>query len=191
MNMRKAMKILFSGVLLAAITSISFSSTTAQSVGGAHPLTDASADEIEQAALAYTRTHYQVLHEPITTLVSRSVIKEYLPLWELPAIDFAAQEPPLWLVLQKGDFDVSGLKQRAPNNLANRATYITYVFDLKAGVPTLILTSAEGDLFRSLLRDPALPEKMGVVINTPVNKLPYGSIAPTIVPSSSVLSAEP
>ena len=93
----------------------------------------------------------------------------------------------------KGDFDVSDIRRSGKGLLPLRAAYIVYVFDLKAGAPTLIQYSADGSHFRQLLNDPRLPEPAStpglsdepvpdIPLMAPAPTAPYGSIAPTLMP---------
>ncbi len=154
-------------------------------------LLNASDADIERAALEYTNTYFEP-KGAIVTLMIRSVTKEEIPGLGLPAIDFSGQDPPLSLVALKGEFDVHRLSRQTDNG-PRPATYIVYVFDLRAGAPTLIVSSPDGAHFRTLLNDPTLPDYLeknqtsvresgvpSAVPLAPNNKLPYGAVAPTV-----------
>ena len=176
------------------------------------PLVGASPEEVGQAAKDYTAGQFKVLSGTPTVLLARPVTKEDLPKLGLPEIGFSASEdPPLMLVALKGDFDVSSL-QMSGGASPWKVGYIVYVFDLKAGMPTLTLVSPRGGTFRTLLNDPTLPEDTAQTPNTaqntnqptedpniplpspvpanPSHKYPYGTIAPTVLPTSSPTSSE-
>jgi hypothetical protein len=103
------------------------------------------------------------------------------------------------LVILKGDFDISnmpGAGNIPKSNWHWRVGYIAYVMDLKAGLPTLTVSSPQGGLFRKALNNPNLPDDLpanpallgelknrtqalpGVPIVPPSNKVPYGSLIP-------------
>ncbi|MGI0015431.1 MAG: hypothetical protein ACREBU_18595, partial [Nitrososphaera sp.] len=155
------LKLLLVGTLLLGIVSLFASSTIAR--GGilfkAKSFMNASAEEIQQVALDYTYGRFKVLSEAPTILLTRPVTKDELPSLGLSAIDFAGEEPPLMLVAMNGDFDVSNIRRSVSGALPFRVSYIVYVFDLKAGAPTLIQYSVDGSHFRKLLNDPNLPEE--------------------------------
>lgn len=169
--------------------------TQANMLFRAQSLMNASDDEIQKVAVDYTYGRFNVLSGTPTVLLTRSVVKDELPSLGLSAIDFGGEEPPLKLVVMKGDFDVSSIRRSVKSSSPLRASYIVYVFDLKVGAPTLIQYSLDGSHFRKLLNDPTLPEVAPApnVVNepaldisplTPGPKLPYGSVAPTVMPPS-------
>jgi hypothetical protein len=199
--MRDLKFLLLSLLLLGMISLFSTSSTSISAQTGrafkARPLMGASTEEIQQAALDYTYAHFKVLGDTPTILLTRPVIKDELPLLGLSAIDFGGEEPPLMLVAIKGDVDVSDLRRSVRSPSPFIAKYIVYIFDLWVGAPTLIEYSLDSSHFRKLLIDPTLPEEPQApdVSNelvpdiepmTPAPKLPYRSVAPTVMPSSTV-----
>jgi hypothetical protein len=154
----------------------------------ATPLTDASTNEISQAAIDYTYYRFTVVSGSPEVLLVQSVTKNQIPSLGLSAIEFAGEEPPMALVAIKGDFDVSSL--RAVGSPL-QVQYLIYIIDLKVGLPTLIEFSVDGSRFRDLLNDPSLPEynqppsDPNEPMATPESetaapKLPYGSVVPTV-----------
>ncbi len=150
------------------------------------PLTNATPDAVGRVALAYTSAHYQVITTP-QVLLSRTTSKaevSKLGLGDLPINTI--EQPPLTLVVLKGDFRNGrnpGLVDPA-SWASKRFKYIGYVFDLWAGVPTLSIASPDGGIFRQTLNDPALPVSPPIPtappFPTPAHPLHYGDIAPTV-----------
>lgn len=178
---------------IAAIVSLLSKSTSAQSLVGA-PV-----EKIEQEAVDYTYKRFKVLSGFPTILLTKPVTKDELPSLGLSAIGFGGEEPPLMLVALKGDFDVSNIRGSVSTTL--RVKYLVYVFDLKAGMPTLIQYSADGSHFRKLLNDPNLPEEPPTPDRsgepkpdnppmTPAPTMPYGSVAPAVTPESTTMPEE-
>lgn len=155
-------------------------------------LVDASPEEVSEVAIQYTKAFIKVLSGTPQVLLARSITKEDLTTLELSPIDFSGQDPPLMIVAVKGDFDVSGYIPGSAD-APWRVNYIVYVFDLKAGIPTLTEVSAKGGRFSKLLNDPTLkddetsqqlqpaqgsPDKR--IPEAPAVKVPYGAIVPEV-----------
>jgi hypothetical protein len=203
MNNRQISKNLLTGIFIVGVVAISIMNVSAQPQGGTHSLVNASMQDVKEAALKYTQTRFQVLSEQVTVPLARTVIKEDLPLSGLPEDDFGGEDPPLALVVLKGEFDVRNLGRGAASDTPFNVKFIAYVFDLKAGVPTLILASADGSMFRELLNDPSLPlpevnqsgrPKEGVeppVPVAPAHKIPYGAMEPPVATPSDAPPTEP
>jgi hypothetical protein len=86
-------------------------------------------------------------------LTVRSVIRDDLAPLGLSDVHFGGTEPPLKLVVLKGDFDVRNLDRSKVMRDPNKpwpATYIVYIFDLNAGGPTLIEVASNRDRFQML-----------------------------------------
>jgi hypothetical protein len=126
-----------------------------------------------------------------------------LPALGLTEIGFAGDVPPLMLVIVHGDIDITQTQTASlvvPAMRRPRVKYIAYVFDLRAGVPTLMETSIRGGKFRRALNDPSLPDDIPLVspnvtkglsvpdmphptpYPTTTIRTPYGAIAPTVMP---------
>jgi len=203
MNTRQIAKIFLTGIFILGVVAISNRNVSAQPQGGTHSLVNAPMEDVTDAALKYTQTRFQVLSKQITVPLARTVIKEDLPLSGLPQIDFGGEDPPLALVVLKGEFDVRNMGRGAASDTPFKVKFIAYVFDLKAGIPTLILASVDGSMFRDLLNDPSLPlpavnqsgrPEEGVeppVPVAPAHKIPYGAMEPPVATPSDVAPTEP
>ena len=206
MNTRQVAKTFLIGIFVVGVMAVFVMNVYAHQQGGTHSLVNASMKDIEDAALKYTQTRFQVLSDNVTIPLARPVTKQELPLLGLPQIDFGGEDPPLALVVLKGEFDVRNLRRTIANGEAWRVRFIAYVFDLKAGLPTLTMVSADGSMFRDLLNDPSLPTprvdaiqigepENGVELPVPIapaTKLPYGAMEPPVpTPSGAPPPTEP
>ena len=157
------------------------------------PLLTSSPQDVGQAAIEWTRNNYVILSGTPQVVLARPVRAADLPALGLPVTGFVGEEPPLMLVILKGDFDVSNMIGAGLASAWNRrVAYIAYVFDLRAGVPTLTMTSLRGGDFRQALNDPTLPDdgpRSPYPTTTsiqphqsqhpsPVTPLPYGAVVP-------------
>lgn len=158
-----------------------------------HPMTNASPEAVGQAAVDYTKDQFPGNGNPQVLLV-RSVTKQDLPALGLQRLDFASvEDPPLMLVILKGDFGFGNHPGSSQTMSGMRFHYIGYVFDLWAGTPTLTMASPNGGEFRTALNDPTLP-----IVPTPVQpptpaytkQLHYGEVAPTVVPQQKDIEAK-
>ena len=187
------------GVLMLAGTGLLVvsSNISAQTEGGG--LGDATDADMEQAAIDFTNLRFNELSGSPKARLVRSVTVDDLPSLGLPRINFAAQDPPLKLVILEGDFDVSDMRG---GPVHKQVKYLAYVFDLRAGVPALIATSVNGGRFRDALSDPTLPDDVPLVRTpeeaeraasmpeaVPMPELkptddepPYGYLAPPVAP---------
>lgn len=149
-------------VLTAVIALLSWLSLVgyvhAQDGGGT--LLGASSEQIAQRAIEYTYLRFRVLSGTPVVLLSRPVLASELPSLGLGSVPYPDNNPPLHLVILRGDFDVRGVLPGWDLPPAqSRVQYVGYVFDLRAGVPTLYLTSYQGGLFKRALNDPSLPDE--------------------------------
>ncbi|OKH26417.1 hypothetical protein [Chroogloeocystis siderophila] len=164
----------------------------------ARSLTNASPQEVQQAAINYTlanSSEFTVRSGAIKTVFTRPITFAEFPSIGLGEVNFIGEEPPMMLVVVKGDFDttdfVPSFSNESQPTLKERikAKYIAYVFDLRAGRPTLTTTALTGGYFRKVLNDsslpdepklikpePGMPEAVPALSNPPAKKLPYGSI---------------
>ena len=196
--------IIFVGLLVFAFSS-NANAKTDKHIFVPRPLVGVSLAEVGKAAVAYTHARFRVVSGEPQILLTRSVTARELPTLGLSTINFAGAEPPLTLVVLKGDFDVKALG-RTLTLPEWRVNYIAYVFDLKAGMPTLTEVSRTGGRFRTVLNDPSLPEEkfdsvrqpdVGSQIAppqfapTPENKLPYGATPPQTAPRQDNPAVEP
>ena len=130
-------------------------STEAPSIDVVQPnsLRSASDDEIAQVAIRYTQIHFKVITGTPQVLTVRSVIRDDLAQLGLSDVHLGGTEPPLELVVLKGDFDVRNLdrsKMMRDYKKPWPATYIVYVFDLNAGWPALTEVASNRDRFQTL-----------------------------------------
>jgi hypothetical protein len=198
--MRKSQqKVIFGSLLLTIVAALlliggilATRSVSANKIGNPSMLS-ASPEEIGNAAIEYTRQNLNIISGTPQVVLNRSVTIPELPNLGLAAMSTPANPPPTWLVILKGDFDVSNLPGGAGPMQQLKATYIAYVFDLRAGTPTLVQTSLTGGEFRKALNDPSLPDDYKPVPQaskadqipvtptvSPLNPLPYGVVAPGV-----------
>lgn len=169
-------------------------------------LTGALPEEVEQVALDYTLARFKVLSGTPNVVVTRRATTNDLSSLGFPTDRYDSEDNPLMLIVLKGDFDVTNMGRRANSKWHKQVDYIVYLFDLRAGVPTLTQTSAKGGILRNLLNDPSLPDdpvanpealeqlkRMNLPKAIPIppeqppaRKLPYGSTAPHVVPSKDL-----
>lgn len=174
-------------------------------------LIDALPQEVGQVALDYTRARFKVLSGTPNIIVARRATTNDLSNLGFPTDEYDPQDYPLMLVVLKGNFDVSSMRRRADSKWHKQVEYIAYLFDLRAGVPTLTQTSAKGGIFRNILKEPSLsddpvanPEgleqlqRMNLTEAIPVpleqlptEKLPYGSTAPYVSPPKDLPPSAP
>lgn len=183
--------------VLVLLRGVSDSHSALAQTGGcqfkAHSLVAASLEEIRHVAQTYTCARFTILSGVPQIVAMRHVTASDLPTLGLSLIGFAGDEPPLLLVILKGDFDISalrgGLLRAGARQVNDHVEYIAYVFDRRAGVPTLIQTSKHGGIFRTVLHDPTLPADspnqstpagpaLPPLRELPHQKLPYGTSAP-------------
>lgn len=147
-------------------------------------LADKSIDEIEQYIvdsivpdrLGGSSTKTQML---LVRSVTRSQLPE-LGLGCLPENE-TDQEPPFVLAVLKGSFTGSGIPSTAP--MPNRDfKYAVVVLDVWAAEPSVIITSYDGGVLRTVLNDPSLPMVASYLpTSCPAykpGKIPYGAIIP-------------
>lgn len=157
-------------------------------------LLSSSDDEIAQSAITYARENGMVRENKIEIALNIPATTDYLLSVGLSTTSFAGEAPPLQLVVFKGDFDLSGLPGSAPRAVES-FDYMAYIMDLNAGVPTTIIGSPNGALFKQALNDPTLPESEMIPgaldglrstseaipsppLPSPPDVLPYGTLVP-------------
>ncbi|MDQ2806642.1 MAG: hypothetical protein M3Z04_06960, partial [Chloroflexota bacterium] len=117
-------------------------------------------------------THDSVSGTP-TVLLSRRVTRAEVGEIGLGCMGAAGtiEDPPLMLVVLKGDFLImSPSLSVAP---PKQSHYVAYIFDLWAGIPTYVVSSADGKGFRKVLKDPSLPDYPAVESITCPTPQPY------------------
>ncbi len=196
MRLNKKTKIILLGVLpvllaLILLTAVQSTIASKHPWGQAgHRLTSLSPEQVGQVAQDYTQAIGYLHSGESKVLLTRPVTRDDLPKLGLDSINFAGQDPPLMLVILKGDFDTSSIPRMTVPSTPRRVSYIAYVFDLWAGEPALTITSPNGGVLRKALNDPTLPndgsvqpntETDNTLVSTPSVKLPYGATAPTVI----------
>ncbi|MBW4575999.1 MAG: hypothetical protein KME08_12025 [Aphanothece sp. CMT-3BRIN-NPC111] len=125
------------------------------------PLINASAEEVGQSAIDYTRDQFTILSGTPEVVLTRRMTAAEFSVTGLGQMGFGGGEPPIMLVVVKGDFDVSNFGRFRAFDSSSSPTqvkYIGYVFDLRAGMPCLTATGLTGEYFRRALNDPSLPD---------------------------------
>jgi len=168
-----------------------------------HNLVGKTADELGQFAQSYAKEQLKATSVP-QVLLTRLVDAQTLADLGLGCgVAFSAiEQPPLILVILKGDFDfrdaAPGFSQ-LPAPIAGKDAYVVYVFDAWAGTPEVILPSYDGALVKKALQDRTLPdntEMMPSVCATPIpasqKQLHYGAEAPGFtVPTHATFEVTP
>ena len=143
---------------------------------GVTDLKGASPEEIGHFAQEYAKAEGLVWNGTPTVLLSLPITRDQyraLGLGCLP--DFAAiEQPPLALVILKGDleFSSSGLIQSQSRRASG--AYVGYVFDIWSARPVALDGSYTGGMFRRALKDPSLP----------ANEDRSPTVCPTQIPAS-------
>jgi hypothetical protein len=152
--------------LVVAVTVIFTTNTNASQnnnfrFGKSSNLVAASDDQVSQYALDYVEANFKVNAQPEVVL-AKSVTNQDLVNMGLDPINIQTiEEPPLKLVIVKGDFSLATtlgtgmLSDQAKQNF--RIGYIKLIFDVWSGLPRSTQTSPNGGSFRKALNDPSLP----------------------------------
>ena len=156
------------------------------------PTVNPATDPLAQRALAHAREQSVVRSGEPTVRLSRSVT---LP--ELRALGFGSWnftpgcEPPMHLVILQGDFDMrSSMPASLPTGVAIPAAFIIYVYDLRLDEIVSTFGDPDGQLVRSALGDPSLPNVDRGSLPNPEHpgQLPC---APTGVPGAPAGTPQP
>ncbi|MFS0513609.1 hypothetical protein ACEYW6_02645 [Nostoc sp. UIC 10607] len=129
------------------------------------PLTSASEKEIRQAAVNYTLANscrFKILSGTPEAIFARSIKAAEIPSTGFGEFEFMGKEPPLMLVVVKGNFDISGSTSGSfqSSNPRRSTKYTAYIFDLQAGTPIFSATGLAGKYFRNALNDSTLPDDL-------------------------------
>lgn len=130
-------------------------------------LDNATPEEVGRYAVEWAQSAF-VVTGTLQVRLARHITANQMPSLGLPQIGFAGQEPPLTLVILRGDIDLAdsliGLKLRSPGSqMGERVEYLGVVFDRYAGAPTFVSPSRHGAGFRVALNDPSLPNLADLV----------------------------
>ncbi|MBH8551006.1 hypothetical protein I8751_01090 [Nostocaceae cyanobacterium CENA357] len=131
------------------------------------PLTSASEKEIRQAAVNYTLAkscQFKILSGIPEAIFARPIKVAEIPATGFGEFDFGGKEPPMILVVVKGNFDISGSGSGFPgfqtSNPPRSTKYTAYIFDLQAGTPIFSATGLTGKYFRNALKDSTIPDDL-------------------------------
>lgn len=132
------------------------------------PLTSASETEIKQAAVNYTLAYscqYKILSGIPEAIFARPIKAAEIPATGFGEFDFMGKEPPMMLVVVKGNFDISGsgFLGFQTSNPPRSTKYTAYIFDLQAGTPIFSATGLTGKYFRNALNDSTVPNDLEAV----------------------------
>jgi hypothetical protein len=176
-------------LLVIAIGIAVYSVLPARAIKGeaySHPnvLTNASEQQIKQTALDFVKQNFSIRSGTPVVKLARAVTKASLPGLNLPSIPHTTiEEPPLMLVIIKGDFGPANLPGASAQLTDQKYEYVGLVLDLWAGFSILTMASTHGGEFRTALGDLTLP-----IVETPVPaplsessapKYHYGEVVPT------------
>jgi hypothetical protein len=158
-------------------------------------LEHASPETISELAKNHAQTRLKA-QGTTRVLLSRPITREQVANLGFGCLaDFASiEEPPLALVILKGDFTF----EKMPGGRWSQGTrfpYVVYVIDLWSGDPVKLMNTISGGLLRKALNDPSLPfdeESTSLPSQCPPRQpgtVPYGAEVPGLpVP---VYTAEP
>ena len=181
--------LVLSGIAVFVAGFVIRSTSSAYGTGNVTPafpsaLTNASEAQVGQVALNLVRQDFDIRSGTPQIVLTRSIVRDNLPKLNLPSIPRTTiEEPPLMLVVIKGDFGSSHLPSIVTGQTDQVFKYIGYIFDLWAGAPTLTMADPDGGEFRTVLGDLTLP-----TVTTPLSPQPvkspaplqhYGDVAPT------------
>ncbi|HEX8600801.1 MAG TPA: hypothetical protein VF952_20065 [Chloroflexia bacterium] len=201
--MKKLVNINISGGILAfaVIAAVAFLMVVSRPSASArtpHSLLGSTPNEIAAYAIEYAQGQREVIKGAPTALLSRSVTRGQITALGLGCLGgFAAiEEPPLNLVILKGDFVFS---TSASQRYSLNSKYLAYVFDAWSGEHVYRLASIDGSHFRLALNDPSLPVAKAALpascptqIPASMKKLHYGEIAPPIAGNpTTVVTVDP
>jgi hypothetical protein len=162
-----------------------------------HPnaLTNASMQQVAQVALNEVQSDFAIQSGTPQVVLTKAIARGDLPKLNLPSIPGTSiEDPPLMLVIIKGDFGSSTFPSIAATGPAQHYAYVGYVYDLWAGVPTVTLASRTGGEFRAVLNDPTLPVEpipAGTPFVSPAALHHYGEVVSTVAPHQYGTSQQP
>ncbi len=160
------------GVLVLGVAMFTTTRTTAADTSSAHPnvLTNASEQQVGVVSLAQVKRDFAVRSGTPQVVYTRRITREDAATLNIGTISRTTiEEPPLMLVIIKGDLSDPKFIGIAIGGPSRQFQYVAYVYDLWAGGPTLITASPTGGEFRIALNDSTLPA-------VPVRAVPSASI---------------
>ncbi len=160
------------GVLVLGVAMFTTTRTTAADTSSAHPnvLTNATEQRVGVVALAQVKRDFAIRSGTPQVVHTRRITREDAATLNIGTISRTTiEEPPLMLVIIKGDLSDPNFIGVAKGGPSRQFQYVAYVYDLWAGGPTLITASPTGGEFRVALNDSILPA-------VPVRAVPSASI---------------
>lgn len=144
------------------------------------PLVNRSPAELAEYArrLICCSSYVRAVNGTPEILVARPVLATELAPLALPDLRNFDNEPPLVLMIARGNFVDLGDPFGSPTY-----HYVSYIFDASTGAIMAWTFSRDGAPFRYALNDPSLPESTAVVPATPRPRLPGGIEYVTLDPS--------
>lgn len=194
-------------VALLAIGTARSSNASAGTTFTVHPLLGTPLTDMGKYAIGYTRFQLRVLSgEPQVLLVRNGTRQEFSAVG-LNLAHSINQEPPMVLVVLRGDFDISNNYHTIqkpvldPDKAGTYVHYLAYIFDMYNGWPVLIDGSGTGYPLKKVLDDPSLPDGPDLtlansgfppgwptaaagppVVESTEPAGAYGSVIPTVAP---------
>jgi hypothetical protein len=201
MAMRRSGALLIFAVLALVVGAIIIGHASAQDPD--RTLVGASPKAIGERGVLIARSRFRTSGNPVVLLSHPLTSSADLPPLGIDPPSFVCAEPPLALVILRGNFDINGafpggrLAQTADRYPLTH--FVAFVMDLRAGLPAVMEFGVTGGKFRRALNDPTLPEEPKADVNTirQVGEVPavavtpfpttvatcaYGSIVPTAAP---------
>jgi hypothetical protein len=131
---------------------------------GTRNLVGATPEEIGRFAQQYAEHNLKISGDTPQVLLARAIKRPDLAVLGIACLPSSStiEDPPLTLVILKGQFDFSAMPGSAPQAQSVVGTnsvykYIAYVFDMWSAEPTFLLGSVDGGQFHMALDDSSLP----------------------------------
>ena len=144
---------------------------------GVRDLVGASPQDVGQFAKEYFAANKYDVDGTARVLLSQAVTRDEftsMGLGCLPSFN-TIEEPPLALVISKGNFDLKALRRTGISAKASSSRhYVAFVFDIWSAQPVAWIADTEGGTFRKALKDLTLP----------VDESPEPQVCPTAIPLS-------
>jgi hypothetical protein len=117
---------------------------------------DASPEQVAQLAIKYSHDTSMIVNGKAEIVLTRKITGKEFNALDLGSKCFPKNEPPMVLVILKGEFTFNSFPgfSRLPDSTPLK--YVAYLFDLKTGYPASHLGSPNGGMFSKLLNDPSL-----------------------------------
>jgi hypothetical protein len=162
---------------------------------GAHSLESASPEEIGRFAIEYLRAQNNIRSGTPEILLTRSIRRADIGALGLGCVGSSPsiEEPPLVLVILRGDFDFSRMlgSSAGPSKANSGFGYLAIAFDLWAATPMYQKFSSNPEYFKVALGNANSATPLVCPTEQAVPKsLHYGEVAPTpsLIPFPTVLA---